>query len=292
MTANLDLEGLMTTYGAFIEMGLAAIPVGVAETDTLEDGTVVTSEGTTQEEADALAKMVRALTSSVKRLDLGFGSEGGRVAMDMRLDVLPGSALAPGPQPDFGEALALTRLLPGGGDFLMAIAIDMEPQFEVFKDFYLLNMHREVEKLDPEMATRYTAWFEDYLDATDLWALPLAASYRFGEDGMIAHMAMKSDKAQADRDRLVGLLEGLSDVGMGLTLVPAAAAKVDGVDVQSWTLFVRPQQDDGLHRHALQPRAVGHGPHAGRADDRHHAEDRSRLQRVCPGRLSPGLRRP
>jgi len=276
MTANLDLEGLMLTYGPFIEMGLAAIPVGVAESDTMADGTVVSNPGMTQEEADALAEMIRTLTTSVKRLDLGFGAEGGRMAMTSRLDMMPDSPLAPGPQPDFEKALELTRLLPDGGNFLMAIAMDMGPQFEVFEDFYILNMRRESEKLGPEQGEKYAAWFEQYLGSKDLWANPMAASYRFGDEGMIAHMALESKDAAGDLDQLVGLIEGLSEVGMGVTLHPVEVPEVDGIEVRSWTVEIATDEMMGFTGSPTSPELSGMG--------RMQAEQMTAImQKIVPG---------
>lgn len=247
LNAVIDLEGLLLTYRPFVEMGLASIPVGIATTDTLPSGeVVVTDEGMTQEEADALAAMIRALMDSVDRMDMGVGAAAGKIRFDMQLTTLPGSPLSPGPQPDFAEALALSGLLPDGGDFLMAIAMDMTPQFDVFKDFYILNMQRESEKMGDDIGPKYAAWFEDYLGMIDLWSKPLAGSYGFSTEGMVAHAAMASDDAQADADRLVALLEGMSDIGMGVTLTPLPGAEVEGVAVRSWTIAVDPETMTGL----------------------------------------------
>lgn len=247
MNAVIDLEGLLLTYRPFVEMGLASIPVGIATTDTLPSGeVVVTDEGMTQEEADALAAMIRALMDSVDRMDMGVGASGGKIRADMQLTTLPGTPLSPGPMPDFDDALELSGLLPAGGDFLMAIAMDMTPQFDVFKDFYILNMQRESEKMGAEIGPKYAAWFEDYLGMIDLWSKPLAGSYGFSTEGMVAHAVLASDDAQADADRLVSLIEGMSDVGMGVNLTPLPGTEVDGVAVRSWKIDVDPETMTGL----------------------------------------------
>ena len=250
----IDLEGLLLTYRPFVEMGLASIPVGIATTDTLPSGeVVVTDEGMTQEEADALAVMIRALMDSVDRMDMGVGAGDSKIRFDMQLTTLPGTPLSPGPMPDFADALALSGLLPGSGDFLMAIAMDMTPQFDVFKDFYILNMQRESEKMGADIGPKYAAWFEDYLGMIDLWSKPLAGSYGFSTEGMVAHAAMASDDAQADADRLVALLEGMSNVGMGVSLTPLPGADVDGVAVRSWKIDIDPETMTGLSGSVAEP---------------------------------------
>jgi len=280
VSSALDLAGLMQTYGPFVEMGLASIPVGVAETDTLPDGQVVESPGMTREEADALKGMIRALMTSVDRFDLGFGGEGNLMRLNTRLSVLPDSPLSPGPQPDFARALAMTGMLPAGGDFLMAIAMDMTRQFDVFKDFYVLNLEREAEKLGPETGAKYAAWFRDYLEAYGIWAKPLAASYRFGEDGMIAHAIMESADAAGDAARIAGIVEGLSEVGMGMTLTPLPDAEVGGVTVKSWSIAFDPETMTGLTGGPANPQLSGMG--------RMQAEQVTAiLQKIVPPRRIP-----
>jgi len=234
-------------------MGLASIPVGIATADTMADGSVVEEPGMSQEEADALAVMVRALMDSVDRMDLGMGAKKSMIRFDMRLTTLSGSPLSPGPMPDFGDALDLSGLLPEGGDFLMAVAMDMTPQFDIFKDFYVLNMQRESEKMGDEIGPKYTAWFEDYLNSIDLWSKPLAGSYGFSDEGMVAHAALLSDDAQADADRLVNMLEGMSDIGMGVSLTPLPEAEVEGVAVRSWKIDVDPETMTGIGGDPLNP---------------------------------------
>jgi hypothetical protein len=190
--------------------------------------------------------MVRALVSSVDRLDMGLGGKGEMMRLDTRLAVLPDSPLSPGPQPDFAKALELSRMLPDGGNFLLAIAMDMTPQFDIFKDFYLLNMRREAEKLGAERGEAYAAWFEEYLAMAPMWAHPLAASYRFAEEGMIAHAVMESPDARADVDRLTKMLGMLSDAGVGLTLESLPPAEVHGAEVRNWKISFDSEEMTGF----------------------------------------------
>jgi hypothetical protein len=276
MNAVIDLEGLLLTYRPFVEMGLAVIPVGIATTDTMPDGSVVEDPGMTQAEADALAAMIRALMDSLDRMDMGLGATGGQIRFDTRLTTLPDSPLSPGPMPDFDQALALSGLLPEGGDFLMAIAMDMTPQFDLFKDFYLLNARREGEKLGAEKGAKYAAWFEDYVGMIDLWSKPLAGSYGLSTDGMVAHAAMLSDDAPADADRLVRLIEGLSDVELGVDLTPLPGAVVDGVEVRSWKIDVDPETMTGIGGNVVDPQLSAMG--------RMQAEQLSAMmKRIVPG---------
>ena len=229
----------------------------------------------TQAEADALARMVRALVASVDRLDMGFGSHGEEMRLDVRLAVLPDSPLSPGPQPDFDRALRLTRVLPAGGNFLVAIAMDMSPQFEIFQDFYVLNARREAEKMG-DRGEAYAQWFEGYLGMKDIWALPLAASYRFADEGMVAHAVMHSPDAQTDADRLVAMLEGLSDADMGLTLTPLPAAELGGAKIHRWSISFDEETMTGLAGTPTSPQLSGMG--------RMQAEQVTAiLQKIVPG---------
>ncbi len=54
MSASLDLESVLATYGPFVEMGLAGIPVASVIPDTTASGDIVDAPGMTAEEAEAL----------------------------------------------------------------------------------------------------------------------------------------------------------------------------------------------------------------------------------------------
>ena len=111
--------------------------------------------------------------------------------------------------------------------------------------------HAALDMLLREGYEAYARWFEDYLGLKDIWALPLAASYRFGSDGMVAHAVMESpdDGAEIPTPRY-RIEAGLGDRRYAEVTF---AASIDGGEP------VPAPQGKGR----LQPFAVagaGHGP--------------------------------
>ena len=236
VTARVDLELILATYGPMVEMGLAAMSTGPAVPDTSKTGEIYQYQGMDPEHAAAIGDMTRSIMDSSRRLDLTLSVEGEILTLHSEFSVFPDSPLDPGPQPSFEDALQLTRLLPAGGNIIQAMAMDQTRQFEVFKDFYTTTMAREITEMPPEQGAAYRAWFESYLASVDLFANPLAVSLKMSAESMSANMIMECVDAPLNLERIAGLYEGLSAADIGIRLKKMPTGRVAGVEVRSWVV--------------------------------------------------------
>jgi hypothetical protein len=259
VTARLDLEMILATYGPMVEMGLAAMPMGPATPDTSETGEIVPAAGMTPEEAAALGDMARTIMASALRLDLALRVEGETLTLHSGFAVSAGSPLDPGPQPSFEDALQLTRLLPSGGNIIQTMAMDQTRQFEVFKGYYLASLNRATAGMPPEQGAAYRAWVENYVASMDLFANPLAASMRMSSKGMTANMVMDCADPPATLERFAGLFDGLSAADIGIRLKKMPTGKVAGAEVRSWVVEYDEEKLAELGSDPMNPQLSGAG---------------------------------
>lgn len=227
---SLNLEQVVLNFRPFIEMGLMGIPTRPA--DTPPDSTGAFSP----EEAQVIGDVVRDLMDAATRLDLAAGMQSNMLTWTVGLGVKPGSVLDPGPQPDFGRALALTSALPADADIVQVLAFDQTRMFDAFRDYYLITMRQSMAALEPEVGERYSVWVQSYLESLDLWAAPMAAALSVRDDHMAVMAITEPADATAALDRLSALLDELNDVGIGFSLTSGDAVKVAGVDFRTWTI--------------------------------------------------------
>ena len=259
LTVRLDLELILATYGPMVEMGLAAIPTGPAVPDTSATGEITPAAGMTPAETAAMGDMARSIMDSARRFDLALGVEGETLTLHSGFSAFPGSPLDPGPQPSFEDALRLTRLLPAEGNIIQTMAMDQTRQFEVFKDFYLTSMAKEIAKMPPEQGAAYRAWFESYLASVDLFVNPLAVSLKMSDESVSANLVMECADAPADLERFAGLFDGLSAADIGIRLKKMPTGKVAGVEVRSWTVEYDTEKMAGLTSELTSPQLSGPG---------------------------------
>ncbi len=222
-TITLDLETVVLNFRPFIEMGLAGIPSG-PEADM------------TTEEAAALAGTIRKVMDSVTRLDLSLGRDDELITWFTGLGFKPGTAMDPGPQPEFKRAIELTKALPKDADFYQVIALDQTRMFATFRDYYMLTMKNSLKGMDDEHSARYGAWVEKYVEMMDLWANPMAASLRLDGTGMTGHMIMEVADADAAVERMTEILEGMTALDIGYTLNRLDDEKIEGAKFRIWDI--------------------------------------------------------
>ncbi len=251
ITMTLDLETVITNYRPIAEMGLASIP-------TRLDGEPANDQvAFSQAEAQAMGKAANLLMDSITRLDLGLGRDGDLIKWYSGMGFKAGSALDPGPQPAFESALELTRALPAGSDFTTVIAMDQTGVFESFQELYLISMRSALQEMEPDQATRYSAWVEDYLAAADIWANPMAAALRLDEAGVAAHMVMESADADAHFESLTNILTGVHELEIGYSLIRLDDVKIDGVKFRSWDIEFDLDQFETVMPQTPAPSLVG-----------------------------------
>jgi hypothetical protein len=241
LSATLDLEQVLLVMGPLVEMGLANIPVrpAVAPGDSLPAAPAAAMAAA---EAAALADLVRQLMASVSRLDFSLGRDQERLAWHTGLGVKPGSALDPGPQPPFAEALALSASLPADASFHQVTALDQTTVFETFREYYILTMMNSLQGLDPDQNEHYRAWIENYVDAMDIWASPMASALRLDDLGVGAQMIIAPKDPQGAVERLTGMLDSVNDLQIGYHLTRRPDAVVAGVNFRAWTVELDVEQ--------------------------------------------------
>jgi hypothetical protein len=235
-SSSIDLEMVIEAYRPLAEMGLGAMANAPAPPDTSLADPGSPAPVMSPEETEAMMDMAQILMDSARRFDLAVSVAGEDLTLHTGFAVQPGCPLDAGPQPSFEAALQLTRLLPKGGNFIQAMALDQTRQFEVIKPMYLMSMEDGLEDMHPEQAEAYRTWIASYMDSLDLFANPLAASMSMTEEGVTANMVMESADAETDLGRFADLFAGLSAADIGIQVKKMPTGKVSGVEVHSWTV--------------------------------------------------------
>lgn len=251
LSGTLDLESVILNFRPFVEMGLAGIPTRPegAPTDSIP--------GFSIEEATALAETVRKVMDSATRLDLSLDRDRDLVTWHTGLGVKPGSALDPGPQPDFERALALTAALPEDQDFLQVLALDQTRMFTHFQDYYLIMMKNSLGGMSDDQADRYGAWVEKFIASMELWAQPMAAALHMEENSMAVVAVMESDDAEAAVAELSEILTGMNELGIGYALTRRDDEKVAGADFHVWDVDIDLAQFEAVMPHHEGPAMTG-----------------------------------
>jgi hypothetical protein len=190
----------------------------------------------TPEEAAALGELMGVLMDSVRRYDLAVDVDDVELNLAARVDLIPGSPLEPGPQPDFARALALTGALPDDAPVKMALAMDQTRQMDVFADYYLAAMHGDLQRLPGDLATGIATWFEGYLANYALTNVPTAVGGGFGPAGIELHAVMAAADPAALLTHFEGQLTTLGDLGVGLTVTPVDPLVLGVATVHGWDL--------------------------------------------------------
>jgi len=233
LALRLNLVDIVAKYGPFIEMGLGTLSMSAAQAAADTSGQVPTMS---MEEAAALADLGRAVIQSLDFFTTSLDVEGQRLSFVSDLGLLPGSPLAPGPQPDFKQARDAAGILPEDWGFISVTALAQTNQMDLWFRYYQATMLKQAAALDPEPAARMQAWFEKYVEAMNLYFQPTASAVRLEGDIMAYHSAMRTEDAAAGLDRFAYLLNHATDAGLGMTATEEAVVEVEGVSVRSWDL--------------------------------------------------------
>ena len=231
VSVAVDLEGVVAMYRPLVVMGLAAMAAMPPHEDTDGPAQVLTPA-----EAAALAKMTGDLMDSVRRQDLALDLDDEELDLAWRLDLIPGSPLDPGPQPDFARALALTGALPADAPVKMAAAVDQTRQVDVFSDYYLAAMGKDLARLPEDLARGIEEWFTGYLETYGYVNVPLASSAGIGPEGVDLTMILAAADPAGLREHFARQLTILGNLGVGLTVTAVEDQDLGGVAVHGWHL--------------------------------------------------------
>lgn len=227
-SATLDISRLYEEFGAFLEMGLAGIPVRA--TGTEPDST----DAMSIEEAEVVKELLRSSVASLSRFDLSLDLSGDEISVYAGLAVVPGSVLDPGPQPEFGRALALTRALPNEADFLQVTAMDYTFLMDTFRDYYLMVAGQSMVDMEAEQRALYDTWVENYLNDLEIWTHPMATSLRLADSQMAFHGLMEMNDGPAALEQLTNTFAELSAIDMGYLVNRQSDETVAGVNFRVW----------------------------------------------------------
>jgi hypothetical protein len=230
VVASMDLEKIFTDYRSLIEMGLgmAAMSMG----GEAEGGQ---TPPVNAEEMTALTNVVVALMDSGKRYDLFFGSVDEKLVLGTKLGILPGSPLDPGPQPDFKDALELTRILPENPAFVMAQAWSFGPLLDYYMEYYSASITKLASTMSPEENAAFISWFDTFAQKMDLYELPMAASANLNKEGLGINGVLKCDDSAQRLADMTAMIEGIpSDLGFSFKALPGA--KAGGANVKAWSI--------------------------------------------------------
>lgn len=232
VSVAVDLEQILTMYRPFIEMGLAAMAAAPpADPDNPQGGPAMTPE-----QAAATAELMRLVMDSSRRMDLSADLDAEELVLDSRFDMVPGSALVPGPQPDFGRALALSGSLPADAHLKMALAVDQTQHLHLSMKSYHASMAADLHKLQPEAAEAVAAWLDGYEDTVRYLSVPMGVALGAGLEGIEARIVAETTEGDAFLDHMDNQLGILSGLGAGLTVTPMEPLDLAGVMVRGWDL--------------------------------------------------------
>ncbi|MFO7608073.1 MAG: hypothetical protein R6X35_02570 [Candidatus Krumholzibacteriia bacterium] len=252
LAGAMDLAGIVAQYRGLMEMGLGMMAMGAGQGAGAAEGA---TPAMSPEEAVAVAKMMRGLMDSVRRLDFALDLDEGTLALSSLLGLTADAPLSPAAdadQPDFARAAALTGLLPADADLLQAWAANQGPEMAFMRDVYLAGARKEAARLPAEQAAAYEAWFQGYLDLIPRLACPAAAAMDFGEDGLGLLAVLEPDDPAALADALAGQMDALTAAGTGLAFVPLEPTEVAGGTVRRWRVAF----DDAALAAGLAPDAA------------------------------------
>ncbi len=222
LSGSIYLGNIIEANRFLMEMGLSM----------LEDPAL----DSTTESTIASAKILRSLLNSTQSLEFKLTQDDQTLSKDLVLQTKPGTALEPGPQPSFDDALQLTRFLPGGESLLSVSAFDQSKQADLYKDYYLASLQTTMDQMEPAVAQRYQAWYKDYLEAMEISFAPSAMTLRFEKNNSSFQNIIQSDNPETQWNQLVELGNGMNEFGMGLELIPVAVPPFKGHDIAGWAI--------------------------------------------------------
>jgi hypothetical protein len=284
IAARADLESIIQVYRPLIEMGLMAMTQQQQQRQQQQqdaqqgpgDAAGDSVAGMSPELMNATQETVAAILDSVRRLDLALQVGRETPLLQATLAVAPGSALDPGPQPDFDQALALSGILPEGAPLVVAAAIDETRLVERFRKPYELMVAAGAENMPPGLAEAYRQALLASLDEPELMAHPYAYSCDPAPDRLSLAFAMQHPHPEQMLSQALAMFVPLQS--MGLALLPGDSQEMNGIQVQPYALHVDVQKLSSLEQGVPSTSTPGESG----ADSIQVAEMARRIQDLLP----------
>ena len=229
---RLDFRALFEDYGALISMGLDMAEAAAAAE---ADGDAAAAQSGSPETIAAMKPLVQALVASLDRFDLGLDVAGETVALRTRLGMRAGSPLAPGPQPDFARARALTRALAHDADATQVGAFDVSRILDIYKPLWRVAFRENASQAGID-STLVDAWLDGYYDLLDLARLPMATTAEFDGEGLSTVTISETPDAAAALERIAAFMDESTAVYPGLSYTSLPARTLSGTTVRVWSL--------------------------------------------------------
>jgi len=231
ISASADMEGLFKANRAVIEMGLASAPMAAAMADSTGEAEV------TQEQIVVMTDLARLLLDSLRRIDMSIDMIDGDMVVRTRTGMIPDSPMDFGPQPDFSEALALTRLLPPGALIVQAHAVDLGDVQETINGLSSLSMDDLQLKLDDARdPDAFAEWWMRYQEILKTETKITASAVRMDDGKFAASTAVKVDDPDAVLADLVALCDEFITMAPEFGLERLPDGETGGARVYGWTM--------------------------------------------------------
>jgi hypothetical protein len=225
ISVRIDLEAVVQTFGPMLEaivgMGLAgavADSTNGFDMDSDQQGTAI----------DVLGKFL----DSAKTFDLAVDYNGDELKIHSRFGTLEGSVLSPGPQPEFGGALELARLLPQEHSFFHASAINLESILELYGQALEVLSAIATSELPEEVGGLYSELMTELFDHLELFSSPYAGSVGFRDGSPEITTVIRNERAGAEMKSLLDFFEGLSSRTDMVNMTRSAAEIPGGWDAE------------------------------------------------------------
>ena len=245
--AAMDLEKVWSDYEPMLGFAMMGMTMPQTDPETGEPG----EPAMTQSEAEALAEGLRTFFGSVDVLTLGADLSQGTMRLVEELHMLPGATLDPLPQPDFQQALDLTRYLDPDADWAMAYSVDPGQFMELYEQIYggtLADTYAETGLMDEEAAQQMV---DTYFEALDMYMTPSAMTVSL-DPAQRKYRATAIQRVQGGTDLFAmqkQMIEQITASQEMLSLNLLEPRTLDGVEVQSWEVALN---EDALNKMMAQ----------------------------------------
>ena len=230
VSASFDFGGLIEDNRAMIDMSLASAPMAMAMVDTAGE------QEMTPEQMAAMVDVARLVLDSLDRVDAAVDLVGDDLVLRSHGSMHPGSPLDCGDQPDFAEALALTRLLPPDGMIVQASAMNLDKLFDLFGGFYAQSMQDALPDLTPGKQPEFQTLWDDYLSLVSSKLSVMASSMQLRDGMMSGATVVKVAGAKDLLDEFARLADAFNALDLGFTYDRLPDGEAGGLPVYGWTM--------------------------------------------------------
>lgn len=229
---SLDLQSLWAQFGPMLDFALAAASAPQA---ALADSTGAAPQpAMTQEQTQATGQMVRDFFMSADVLAMGMDLRDDELVFTEEFSVLAGSPLDPPSQPDFDQALELTRLLPRDADLVVAYAMDLPGLMDMYKKYYIVSMAPMLEAMGQAGGASSDELLAPSLAALDNALATTALALGRQGDSFLCQYVTRSDNIQDIIALQKQSMDLMAQSAPFIRIAPVPGLKTEGVEVLGW----------------------------------------------------------